>query len=48
MLIDGGNLSGPNLLDKPLKGFIVNLADLPRVWVQRLATWGERINHNSQ
>ena len=40
--------SSPNLLDKPLKGFIVNPADLPWMWVKRLATSGERVNHDSQ
>ena len=40
--------SGPNLLDKPLKGFIVNPADLPCKQVKRLATSGERVNHDSQ
>ena len=43
-----GNLSGPNLLDEPWKGFIVNPADLPRLWVKRLPTSGERLNHDSQ
>ena len=40
--------NGPNLLDEPLKGFIVNPADLPWKWVKRLATSGERVNHDSQ
>jgi hypothetical protein len=40
--------SGPNLLDEPLKDFIVNPADLPWKWVKRLATSGERVNHDSQ
>ena len=40
--------NGPNLLDEPLEGFIVNLADLPWKWVKRLATSGERVNHDSQ
>ena len=40
--------SGPNLLDEPLKGFIVNPADLPWKWVKRLATSGKRVNHDSQ
>ena len=40
--------SDPNLLDEPLKGFIVNPADLPWTWVKRLATSGERVNHDSQ
>ena len=48
MLTDGKNLSGPNLLDEPLKGFIVNPADLTWKWVKRLATLGERVNHDSQ
>ena len=39
--------SGPNLLDEPLKGFIVNPADLPWEWVKRLITSGERVNHDS-
>ena len=39
---------GPHLLDEPLKGFIVNPTDLPWKWVKRLATLGERVNHNSQ
>ena len=37
--------NGPNLLDEPLKGFIVNPADLPWKWVKRLAALGERVNH---
>ena len=40
--------SGPNLLDEPLKGFIVNPVGLPRKGVNRLATSGERVNHDSQ
>jgi hypothetical protein len=40
--------NGPNLLDEPLKDFIVNPADLPWKWVKRLATSGERVNHDSQ
>jgi hypothetical protein len=40
--------SGPNLLEKPLKGFIVNPTDLPWKWVKRLATSGKRVNHGSQ
>jgi len=36
------------LLDEPLKGFIVNPAGLPRKGVKRLATSGERVNHESQ
>ena len=40
--------NGPNFLDEPLKGFIVNPADLPWKWVKRLATLGERVNHDSQ
>ena len=39
--------NGANLLDEPLKGFIVNPTDLPWKWVKRLATLGERVNHNS-
>ena len=38
--------NGPNLLDEPLKGFIVNPIDLPWKWVKRLATSGERVNHD--
>jgi hypothetical protein len=40
--------NGPNLLDEPLKDFIVNSADLPWKWVKRLATSDERVNHDSQ
>ena len=40
--------SGPNLLDEPLKDLIVNLVDLPWKWVKRLATSGERANHDSR
>jgi len=36
-----------NLLDEPLKGFIVNPAELPWKWVKRLITLGERANHGS-
>jgi hypothetical protein len=39
--------NGPNLLDKPLKDFIVNPADLLWEWVKRLATSGEKANHGS-
>ena len=39
--------NGPNSLDKPLKGFIVNPADLLWSWVKRLVTLGERVNHDS-
>jgi hypothetical protein len=39
--------SGPNLLDEPLKDFIVNPGDLPWKWVKRLATSGERAIHDS-
>ena len=39
--------SGPNLLDEPLKDFIVIPADLPRKGVKRLATLGERVNPDS-
>ena len=39
--------SGPNLLDEPLKDFIVIPADLPRKGVKRLATSGKRVNHDS-
>ena len=38
----------PNLLDKPLKGFIMNPTDLPWQWVKRLITSSERVNHDSQ
>ena len=38
---------GPNMLDELLKGFIVILVDLPRKGVKRLATSGERVNHDS-
>ena len=43
-----GNLAATNLLGKPLKGLIVNLADLPWEGVKRLATSGERVNHGSR
>jgi hypothetical protein len=39
--------SSPNLLDEPLKGFIVISADLSRKGVKRLATSGKRVNHDS-
>ena len=39
--------SGPNLLDEPLKDFIVIPADLPLKGVKRLATSGKRVNHDS-
>jgi len=39
--------SGPNLLDDPLKDFIVIPADLPWSWVMRLITSGERVNNDS-
>ena len=42
-----GNLATTNLLDEPLKDFIVNPADLPWKCVKRLATSGERVNHGS-
>ena len=46
-----GNLAATNLLDEPLKGFIVNPADLPwkwvKKWVKRLITSVERENHGS-
>jgi len=38
--------SGPNLLDEPLKDFIVIPTDLPRKGVKRLATSRERVNHD--
>ena len=40
--------NSPNLLDEPLIGFILNPADLPWKWVKRLATSGERVNHDTQ
>jgi len=40
--------SGPNLLDEPLKDFIVIPADLPMKGVKRLATSGEIVNHDSE
>ena len=39
--------SSPNLLDEPLKDFIVIPADLPWKGVKRLATSGERVYHDS-
>jgi len=39
--------TGLNLLDEPLKDFIVVPADLPWKRVKRLATSGERVNHDS-
>jgi hypothetical protein len=39
--------SGPNLLDEPLKDFIVNPADLPWKWVKRLITSDKRVNNDS-
>ena len=42
------NLVATNLLGIPLKGFILNPADLPRKGVKRLATSGERVNHGSR
>jgi len=41
------NPCGPNLLDELLKGFIVIPTDLPWKGVKRLATSGERVNHDS-
>jgi len=41
------NPNGPNLLDEPLKDYIVNPDDLPWLWVKRLITSGERVNHGS-
>jgi len=35
------------MLDELLKGFIVISTDLPRKGVKRLATSGERVNHDS-
>ena len=37
-----------NLLDEPLKGFIVNPTGLPRKGVKRLVTLGKMVNHDSQ
>ena len=42
-----GKPYGPNMLDELLKGFIVISTDLPRKGVKRLATSGERVNHDS-
>jgi hypothetical protein len=42
-----GKPSGLHLLDEPLKGFIVNLADLPWKWIKRLAASSERVSHGS-
>jgi len=39
--------SGPNLLDEPLKDFMVIPTDLSRKGVKRLATLGERVSHDS-
>jgi hypothetical protein len=39
--------SDPNFLDEPLKYFIVIPANLSWKGVKRLATLGERINHDS-
>ena len=47
MFIDGETLAALTCFDEPLKGFIVNPADLPWKWVKRLATSGERVNHDS-
>jgi hypothetical protein len=41
-----GNIASTGLLGKPLKGFIVNPADLSRKWVKRLAASCERVNHD--
>jgi len=38
---------GPNLLDEPLKDFIVIPVALPRKGVKRLATSGEKVNYAS-
>ena len=46
-LLVNWNPSDPNLLDEPLKDFIVNPTNLSRLWVKRLATSGERVNHGS-
>ena len=35
------------MIDELLKRFIVIPADLPRKWVKRLITTGERVNHDS-
>jgi len=42
-----GKPCGPNMLDELLKGFILIPADLSRKGVKRLATSGERVNHDS-
>jgi len=39
--------NSPNLLEETLKDFVVISADLPRKGVKRLATSGERVNHDS-
>ena len=46
-IYSSGKPYGPNLLDELLKGFIVIPVDLPRKGVKRLATSGERVNHDS-
>jgi len=38
--------SGPNLLDEPLEGFIVNPVDVSRKGAKRLATSNGRVNHD--
>ena len=48
MFVGHKNLVATDLLGKPPKGFIVNLADLPRKRVNKLATSDERVNHGSQ
>ena len=42
-----GKPCGSNMLDELLKGFIMIPADLPRKGLKRLATSGERVNHDS-
>jgi hypothetical protein len=41
------NLVATNLLDKPLKYFIVNPVDIPWKWFKKLITSGKRVNHDS-
>jgi hypothetical protein len=36
------------MLDKFLKGFIMNPVGLPWKWAKRLITSDERVNHDSQ
>jgi len=39
--------NGPNMLDKPLKGFIVNPSNHHGKGVKRLMSSGEMVNHES-